>query len=687
MGCPAGQVRCLDNSCRASKANCSTLCPVASPIRCPTGECRQKISQCVSKVSTLGQAEANTTTASEVDRFTGIDEGCSATKPVRCFDGSCREDPLKCKIWAGAIKSISPEKVTHTLCGADALLCADGSCKPYIPGQKNLDPCPIIARCKMGTYRCNDGSCLETCTAARLSCTSGEKPCEDGICRKSCLPFDGCPLGAYHCDNRECASGPGDCAAAERRVENGQDLSSTLSRRRRRRLLQVTGAPTSASTSAPTSAPTAPASTAQGSPCYVNCLASVKAQKVTISAAATQTIERTALASTNDLGNVEDVAYLTIPAGAIISNSSSRNELTVLPVADSTMRFAENAVHQSRRVDELPSEDSGATLFYFTSSLSYAQTVLSVAIECVVDKNIITPFPAPLVYEAKVDWTRDFSNEPYKPSDICLAYLFRIKSLSYARWACVTEDRGTREKAGDARNRETSFKVFHRVSAAFTDCGADGQGQIYAFIHSPLEDNEVRYPEPKTWVERNILLLLVILMLIIITIIGCFYAAKRLHRYRKKYHAERDAVDKMQDEVETMEQFGGQAGTKDDAVVMSANPLVTQLKEMQAKVDEQDAKLAEERAQAHTERREFIDQLQTDRDVLAKELEKLQATLQQQASFRGQPQQNVFEYDNVSSPSAAMVGAGPTMAAMPSQPAPTKRQVFNAAPVRKKKNF
>ena len=42
---------------------------------------------------------------------------------------------------------------------------------------------------------------------------------------------------------------------------------------------------------------------------------------------------------------------------------------------------------------------------------------------------------------------------------------------------------------------------------------------------------------------------------------------KRLYRYRNKYYAERAAVDRMQEEVDEMEQFGGQAGIPDHLVI------------------------------------------------------------------------------------------------------------------------
>ena len=61
-------------------------------------------------------------------------------------------------------------------------------------------------------------------------------------------------------------------------------------------------------------------------------------------------------------------------------------------------------------------QDADGANFYFTNNLSYAQTVLSVAVECVVDKDVQYPFPYPMEYEAQVDWNRNFMLEPYEPA-------------------------------------------------------------------------------------------------------------------------------------------------------------------------------------------------------------------------------------------------------------------------------
>lgn len=114
----------------------------------------------------------------------------------------------------------------------------------------------------------------------------------------------------------------------------------------------------------------------------------------------------------------------------------------------------------------------------------------------------------------------------------------------------------------------------------------------------------------------------------------CVYSGKRFYRYRKKYENEREAVDKMQDEVQEMEEYGAQAGTKDDEVVMNSNPLVMQLAEMKEKMNETDRKMREEeQAQSQLEqeeRRSHIAKLQTERDKMALELEKLQESLAKQ---------------------------------------------------------
>jgi len=121
---------------------------------------------------------------------------------------------------------------------------------------------------------------------------------------------------------------------------------------------------------------------------------------------------------------------------------------------------------------------------------------------------------------------------------------------------------------------------------------------------------------------------------------GVIYYSKRLHRYRGKYKEEAKQVTKMQEEVDNMEQFGGQAGTKDEALEMMQNPLAVQMQQMQARLDRKNAEVQqEERKRKEDEseaRQEHINALQGDRDKLQQELEKLrQDLIMSQPTSRG----------------------------------------------------
>jgi chromosome segregation ATPase len=94
----------------------------------------------------------------------------------------------------------------------------------------------------------------------------------------------------------------------------------------------------------------------------------------------------------------------------------------------------------------------------------------------------------------------------------------------------------------------------------------------------------------------------------------------------------------MQEEVDEMEQFGGAAGNKDEAVEMMANPMVVQMKDMQARLDKKNKEVMEEetnqRQKASEMRQEAIQALQTDRDKLAQELEEMKRQLADLESSR-----------------------------------------------------
>jgi len=118
----------------------------------------------------------------------------------------------------------------------------------------------------------------------------------------------------------------------------------------------------------------------------------------------------------------------------------------------------------------------------------------------------------------------------------------------------------------------------------------------------------------------------------VVFIFFVLYFSQRLYRYRAKYKAEAAAVLEQAEEVATMEEYGGQAGLKDEEVVMKSNPLVMQMKDMQARLDQTQLAIREQenrqKAEATAVRQEHIQDLQADRDALADELNRLRAQIE-----------------------------------------------------------
>jgi len=289
------------------------------------------------------------------------------------------------------------------------------------------------------------------------------------------------------------------------------------------------------------------------------------------------------------------------------------------------MRNAENAVHPTRTGE-------------FGDYLTYAQTLLSVAFECVVPSDVIAPFALNLTYSATIDFTRlpstqFLTNQLYGP-DVCLAYLYRIPALHYSRWTCFPD--GVTARHAQPPNQLPPGVQLNRVEGPISDCGVSGPlGKIYGFIESPLQATNVDVSQTQlTWAQQNVLLVLMIFLLAAIVLILCIYAGCRLQRYHKKYIKEAAAVDKMQDEVDEMEQYGGQAGTKDDEVEMVPNIMVVQLPQLQEQMDakhkEDQEKEMEQLRLENEERKKHLATLRTDRDNLAAELAQLQTELSKQ---------------------------------------------------------
>jgi len=292
--------------------------------------------------------------------------------------------------------------------------------------------------------------------------------------------------------------------------------------------------------------------------------------------------------------------------------------------------------------------------------------LLSPAFECAVDSYIIQPFRVPVTVTASIAMTRF---PMYR--DVCLAWTYYILSVNFAAWKCVDRTDDARENnpvRTFQSNRTDSYNV---VSGTLYRCDVMSEtrtGTLYGFLHQPARAVSLGAAAVDTFWADNIIWIVLgfcgfgaVLALVI-------YAGKRLHRYRNKYKTEAAAVNKMQEEVDNMEQFGGQAGTKDEQLEMMSNPMVVQMQQMQARLDRKNAEvMAEEektRVQESEVRQEHIQNLQTDRDKLESEL----AELKKQLAL-SQP---------TGRPAAAVAVAVPTSGGGSSRPATTKAEPVRA---------
>jgi len=452
--------------------------------------------------------------------------------------------------------------------------------------------------------------------------------CEDGLCRDRCHQFDGCPLSKpFHCKNRECASSESECG----KQKGGSGYS--------RRLLQDE-------------------EEVEPSACTSNCLSEVKALLMQYTVDSSLTTEfAIAIHPTKNV----PVAWITVPSGAVVATGVPA--IQVRPVADSVMLDAENAVHPSRQGE-------------FAAQMTYAETLLSVAFECVVDETVDFPFSLDLVYRAEIDATR-MPDTTLPFPDVCLAYLYRIDSLGYARWACVDGSDADRVANPPA---STDSSNPYMVTGKVPDCGQAGEGKIYGFIHSPITKFADTKSFELSWAQRNVLSVLLIFLSLGILGVLAFYWISRLFRYKKKFEKEKEAVAIKKDEVEEMQQFGGTAGAKDDEVEMTANPLVIQMKDMERRMNENQIKIQQEEAENQKleseARQDHIQKLNDDRSKLATDLAALKAELAKQKSAP------------VSKPQIVDMEAPPTTASAASKKVTqttTSKNVFSAKQPRKQK--
>jgi hypothetical protein len=300
---------------------------------------------------------------------------------------------------------------------------------------------------------------------------------------------------------------------------------------------------------------------------------------------------------------------LVVPSGAVLETAGIAlgATLKMRPVGDSRIRETVNRVTLTRRNE-------------FGVYMTYPASVLSATFECVGPEN----FRSPIEVVASMDL-----NKQAEYRDICLAYLYTVVNPKFQAWKCVERSDEARLAIPVRSNLTNSTEPLHIVKGNIYGCHQNGR--IFTFVHAPSRAVKPREASKDSFWADNLIYITLGFCATAAAIAGVFYVGKRLHRFRKKYKGTSKEVAKMQEEVDEMEQFGGSAGNKDEAIEMMSNPLVVQMKDMQARLDKKNKEVIEEeerqRAKASEMRQEAISALQSDRDKLNQELEKLKAEL------------------------------------------------------------
>jgi len=421
---------------------------------------------------------------------------------------------------------------------------------------------------------------------------------------------------------------------------NADVFPSSYALRDRRRLLGYPG------DTSGVNAPTYMAN--QTSPCYENCMSQLKATSFDMFIDFTQDVTIPVV-----VANFIIEAQLIIPSGSFNQSGTLR----IRPVGDSSVRWIVNRVTISRIGDPRVSPNG-------VHYLPYPASVLSPMINCGVDVTISQPFNIPISYVAAMDLNR----APLY-SDICLAGIFSVPDLGFYAWNC---NQPTAQARLQFPVRSAATNATYPIQYGEGTIPFCGENSTYAFVYIPtraivpLNDNYYSF-----WAQNLIWIVLGVLGFGAI-VFGVVYTIKRMHRYRGKLHDTRKKVDEMRQEVDEMEQFGGQAGTKDDALEMVQNPMVVQMKDLQAKLDKKNAEVVKEqqkqRQMESEARQEHIVNLQTDRDALSEELERLKSEYQRQQASKQAPRAMHRETSGSAVSGSPPARQAPVRADLPSRP-------------------
>jgi hypothetical protein len=378
--------------------------------------------------------------------------------------------------------------------------------------------------------------------------------------------------------------------------------------------------------------------------CTQNCFAQVKVE---------QGVYQSPLAGVNKVAlDTGSTTFLEIVAGAMRSNATNSVPVQIDAVADSRMRGAENRVHLTRLVQQ-------QDLFGYSEFLTFPQTVLSPAIECSVAADVQQPFASPLSVFSNIDtaWLATYQADATilgdKYADVCFARLVEDAVIDYKYWRCVdfaerTAVRLPGQQCVQSLTAQNYPCLDTSVQGTMSECAESGT--VYAFVWSPTPVSARLRKTSSSWLKENLLLVILMGLGFLLIVALCAYAGKRLHGYRAKYKQKVEHVKQMEEEVTTMEQYGGRAGTKDEEMEMLSNPLVVQMKDMQELLESKDseAKVLErqQREEESGVRKEHIANLAKDRDELRGKLKELQETLKRQEDRNRAPASTFENYSN-----------------------------------------
>jgi len=294
--------------------------------------------------------------------------------------------------------------------------------------------------------------------------------------------------------------------------------------------------------------------------------------------------------------------------------------------------------------------------YEFNQYLTFAQTVVSPAFECNVEENVNEPFSVNWTVTSLVDDNRRVDGTQVWVEDVCLASLRTYGQIS--NWVCQFTSQYERRLVCDVSQVATGCQVgqwvvrkpgapppSNQVSSVISRCtannvfGGERRGTAYSFITAPVPTYVPIPVKQDDIVAKNIVAIIFGVIFGIVFLGILFYMAFRLFRYRKKYKDEKAEADRLKEEVQTMERFGAQAGSTDDQVAMTENPLAAKLAHLQQAVKAEDIKLQEAeqglRVQEADIRSEHIDNMRQNRDKMMAELEKLKRQVAESQASSG----------------------------------------------------